>query len=39
MYADILDCQMGFCPINYLGAPTSGGRLREIDLDFIEEKN
>jgi hypothetical protein len=29
---------MGFCPIKYLGAPMGGGRLREIDLDLIEEK-
>jgi hypothetical protein len=29
---------MGFWPIKYLGAHVSGGRLREKDLEFVEEK-
>jgi hypothetical protein len=34
----VLNCQMGFWPIKYLGAHVSGGRLREKDLEFVEEK-
>jgi hypothetical protein len=29
---------MGFWPINYLGDPVSGGKLRIKDLDVFEEK-
>jgi hypothetical protein len=36
--ANVLNCQMGFWPIKYLGAHVSGGRLREKDLEFVEEK-
>jgi hypothetical protein len=38
IYADIFDCQMGFWPIKYLGAPVSGTRIRVKDLNFIDER-
>jgi hypothetical protein len=35
-YDEVLNCQLGYWPMKYLGVPIIGPRIRIRDLNFIE---
>jgi hypothetical protein len=38
MYSDIFGCQLGDCPIKYMGVPMCGTRFKVSDMDYLSDK-